>query len=179
MWTQPSRQPWKMVSRFNEGTADLEITSIPSRSSSPSPILSFLSPFSGEETWINVAYSPPGRRRVSRNTLARKQYLWWNTQENSGRTGSIPGVSNQEEVAALENHLGLSSTSTTGTIMEYNWTLIEKPNGSEAFIPNGGANRPGFVRLNDFLLPNLLFMAIRLASNHACTLKHCRDKQYG
>jgi len=31
-----------------------------------------------------------------------------------------------------------------GEITEYEWTLIEKPPGSEAYIPNGGANRPYF-----------------------------------
>ena len=41
--------------------------------------------------------------------------------------------------------IGEDSFSPSGTITEYEWTLIEKPTASSSYIPNGGANRPYFA----------------------------------
>jgi len=139
----------------NEGTANLEISSellLGSVFTLTDPLSLPMTLPPGEETWINVAYSPILDGEYS-GTLWLESNTFGSTTQGQivGKTGSIPQAVcsvNPEEVAPLYEEAtwrGEDSFSTTGTIMEYNWTLIEKPNGSEAFIPNGGANRPGFV----------------------------------
>ena len=139
----------------NEGTADLIITSellmgTGFELTDPLELPQTLEP--GEDTWINVAYSPPVDGTYS-GTLWLESNTFGSVTQGQiiGETGAHPQAVcsvNPETVAPLyeaATWYGDQSFAVSGEITEYEWTLIEKPIGSEAYIPNGGANRPNFV----------------------------------
>jgi hypothetical protein len=139
----------------NEGTADLNITSELLMGTSftltdPLPLPLTLEP--GEDTWINVSYAPPVDGSYTGTIWLESNTFGGVTQgQIIGETGAPPEAIcsvNPEEVAPLYESAtwyGDQSTSSSSPISEYEWSLIEKPQGSEAYIPNGGANRPNFV----------------------------------
>ncbi|MEC7984343.1 MAG: choice-of-anchor D domain-containing protein [Myxococcota bacterium] len=106
----------------------------------------------GEETWLDVRYTPPdfGEHTGS---------LWVESDTPSGNSqATVFGSCAPSPVAVCEvtpeeifphyetaTWVGENSYDEAGgEITEYEWTLIERPPGSEAYIPNGGANRPHF-----------------------------------
>lgn len=139
----------------NDGTADLIITSellmgTGFSLTDPLALPQTLAP--GEDAWINVAYAPPVDG-VYTGTLWLESNTFGSITQGQiiGETGAPPQAIcsvNPETVAPLYESAtwyGSDSISLSGEITEYEWSLIEKPIGSEVYIPNGGANRPNFV----------------------------------
>ncbi|MBM75039.1 MAG: hypothetical protein CMK59_06545 [Proteobacteria bacterium] len=106
----------------------------------------------GEETFLEVAYSP---RAYGEHTGT----LWVESDTPAGTTqAGINGGCAPTPVAVCEvtpeeiaphsqsaTWIGENSYDLSGAeIVEYDWTLLSKPEGSVSYIPNGGANRPNF-----------------------------------
>jgi hypothetical protein len=106
----------------------------------------------GEEMFLDVAFSP-------RTLGDHVGTLWVQSDTPAGTTqASVIGACAPKPIAVcevtpeeIEPHseaatwLGEDSYDPSGaTIVEYEWTLLQKPLGSTSFIPNGGANRPNF-----------------------------------
>ena len=111
--------------------------------------------------FLDVAFSP-------RTLGDHVGTLWVQSDTPAGTTqASVIGACAPKPIAVcevtpeeIEPHseaatwLGEDSYDPSGaTIVEYEWTLLQKPLGSTSFIPNGGANRPNFSP--DLYLPNL------------------------
>lgn len=139
----------------NDGTADLHISSellMGTGFSLTDPLSLPLTLAPGEDTWINVLYAPPIEGTFTGTLWLESDTFGGTTQgQIIGSTGSAPEAIcsvNPETVAPLyeaATWYGDQSVSLSSTITEYEWTLLEKPQGSEVYIPNGGANRPNFV----------------------------------
>ncbi|MEC7985486.1 MAG: choice-of-anchor D domain-containing protein [Myxococcota bacterium] len=139
----------------NGGAADLEITQsllLGTEFSNPTPLDLPLTLSPGESTWVDIVYTPPSHG-------IHNGSLWIESNTPAGNSqANIKGLSSEKPVAICDvdpkqifpHHetatwIGAASYDPSGAaITEYSWTLIEKPEGSEMYMPNGGANRPGF-----------------------------------